>query len=273
MGTSMDIRLDYGAWPCDDGDSTDSPTSCEASPPLFHPRRADEVRRDSTSRTQQSSALSLSDLLTEEDGGVHDQDLLGAELNRASSASTSRNTSRQLNAPHRRRNEGTHPLASSQTYSRDSPIIDLTESPPQPLPWPTTMPRRTSPQHPSEEKPNIPSTLQNHPQSTTEHLASSMPLHTEERRRKRRRLSETTATAVLAEDLNEVREVEAVDLSEVNDKSDMAKAIAKQQQDAIQSQMKDAEGKDLPGRTRLSSYKCPICMDTPENATSTICGE
>ena len=66
--------------------------------------------------------------------------------------------------------------------------------------------------------------------------------------------------------------VEAVDLTEVNDAADLSKALSKQRQDAIQAQMKQYQGSEVAGRTPLTSYKCPICMDTPEDATTTTCG-
>jgi len=69
-----------------------------------------------------------------------------------------------------------------------------------------------------------------------------------------------------------MQEVEAVDLTEVNTSADLTKALSKQRQDAIQAQMKQNQGSETVGRTPLSSYKCPICMDTPEDATTTSCG-
>jgi hypothetical protein len=68
------------------------------------------------------------------------------------------------------------------------------------------------------------------------------------------------------------QEVEAVDLTEVNNATDLSKALSKQRQDAIQAQMKQNQGSEPAGRTPLTSYKCPICMDTPEDATTTTCG-
>ena len=68
------------------------------------------------------------------------------------------------------------------------------------------------------------------------------------------------------------QEVEAVDLTEVDDASDLSRALSKQRQDTIQAQMKRDRGRESSGRTPLSSYKCPICMDTPEDATVTSCG-
>jgi hypothetical protein len=63
--------------------------------------------------------------------------------------------------------------------------------------------------------------------------------------------------------------IESVDLTEVNDPSALFKALSKQREDAVKAQMaKDAE----TGRSALTAYKCPVCMDTAVDATSTICG-
>src|SRR4030095_16103840 len=61
-----------------------------------------------------------------------------------------------------------------------------------------------------------------------------------------------------------VREIESVDLTEVNNSVGLQQALAKQRQDAIRAQIKHDGVDKSVGRTTLSSYKCPICMDTPE---------
>ncbi|EEA26246.1 hypothetical protein TMatcc_005495 [Talaromyces marneffei ATCC 18224] len=63
--------------------------------------------------------------------------------------------------------------------------------------------------------------------------------------------------------------IESVDLTEVNDDSALAKTLAKQREDAIKAQAA-TENKD--GRTTLLAFKCAICMDTPTDATTTVCG-
>ncbi|EZF32149.1 hypothetical protein H109_00055 [Trichophyton interdigitale MR816] len=65
-------------------------------------------------------------------------------------------------------------------------------------------------------------------------------------------------------------EVEAVDLTSVDDSSSLAQVLAKQREDAIMAQ-KNATN-DKQAKSTLIAYKCPVCMDVPENATSTICG-
>jgi hypothetical protein len=62
--------------------------------------------------------------------------------------------------------------------------------------------------------------------------------------------------------------IESVDLTEVDDNAGLSAALAKQRQDAILAQNSGTES----GRTTLTAYKCPVCMDTPTDATSTVCG-
>ncbi|EXJ65958.1 uncharacterized protein A1O5_10934 [Cladophialophora psammophila CBS 110553] len=62
--------------------------------------------------------------------------------------------------------------------------------------------------------------------------------------------------------------IESVDLTAVNDNETLSAALAKQRQDAILAQTPGTEA----GRTPLTAYKCPVCMDTPTDATSTACG-
>lgn len=61
--------------------------------------------------------------------------------------------------------------------------------------------------------------------------------------------------------------IESIDLTEPE--NPLAKTLAKQREDAIKAQQTKEEEK---GRSILGSYKCPVCMDTPEDATSTACG-
>ncbi|OJJ51008.1 hypothetical protein ASPZODRAFT_127000 [Penicilliopsis zonata CBS 506.65] len=90
--------------------------------------------------------------------------------------------------------------------------------------------------------------------------------NTETRSVKRRRLSR-----IYAPTEQEEEEIESVDLTEVEDASAMAKALAKQQKDAVKAQQQQDQEHEK-GRTVLTAYKCPVCMDTLENSTSTICG-
>lgn len=91
---------------------------------------------------------------------------------------------------------------------------------------------------------------------------------------KRRRLDDsnpsTRASSSAATRFTDEDNIESVDLTEVEDDNALAKALAKQRQDAIKAQGPTGDGK---GRSILTAYKCPVCMDTPVDATSTICGK
>ncbi|OAL70549.1 hypothetical protein A7D00_5515 [Trichophyton violaceum] len=65
-------------------------------------------------------------------------------------------------------------------------------------------------------------------------------------------------------------EIESVDLTSVDDSSSLAQDLAKQREDAIIAQKNATNDKEA--KSILIAYKCPVCMDVPENATSTICG-
>jgi hypothetical protein len=62
--------------------------------------------------------------------------------------------------------------------------------------------------------------------------------------------------------------IDEVDLTAVDDPNSLSAALAKQQEDAILAQNPGTDA----GRTPLTAYKCPVCMDTPTDATSTVCG-
>lgn len=61
--------------------------------------------------------------------------------------------------------------------------------------------------------------------------------------------------------------IESIDLTEPDDS--LAKTLAKQREDAVKAQQPAVE----KSRSILGSYNCPVCMDTPEDATSTTCGK
>lgn len=64
--------------------------------------------------------------------------------------------------------------------------------------------------------------------------------------------------------------IESVDLTELDNSSALARTLAKQREDAIKSQQTSTPDKP---QSVLGAYKCPVCMDTPEDATSTACGK
>jgi len=68
----------------------------------------------------------------------------------------------------------------------------------------------------------------------------------------------------------EATEIEAIDLTAVDDMVGLNDVIAKQRADAIASQR--PAGATESGRTTFSAFKCPICMDILGRATVTKCG-
>lgn len=66
-------------------------------------------------------------------------------------------------------------------------------------------------------------------------------------------------------------QIQSVDLTQVEDNSSLAAALAKQRRDAILSQKSDSDISPS-ARSALTAYKCPICMETPTDATTTVCG-
>ena len=64
--------------------------------------------------------------------------------------------------------------------------------------------------------------------------------------------------------------IESVDLTEVEDGMPIAEVIRKQRAEQIVSQQPDL--RTDTGRTSLTAFKCPICMDELTDATVTTCG-
>lgn len=62
--------------------------------------------------------------------------------------------------------------------------------------------------------------------------------------------------------------VESIDLTGVGEKTSAADVLAQHRADVESSQNVSSD----TGRTALTSYKCPICMETPTDITATICG-
>ncbi|PTU25547.1 hypothetical protein P175DRAFT_0498651 [Aspergillus ochraceoroseus IBT 24754] len=88
--------------------------------------------------------------------------------------------------------------------------------------------------------------------------------------RKRRRLSNAAVSSSVSQPVNEAEEnIDSIDLTEADGNPALSRVLAKQREDAITAQMSN---EDESGRSRLTSYKCPVCMETPVDATSTACG-
>ena len=100
------------------------------------------------------------------------------------------------------------------------------------------------------------------------HLLTESPSSNDDRQRKRRRTS-GNATPNNVETDTEEEPIESIDLTEAEGPSSLAKILAKQREDAVKAQQDLEQEK---GRSLLTAYKCPVCMDTPVDATTTVCG-
>lgn len=98
-----------------------------------------------------------------------------------------------------------------------------------------------------------------------------VPSDNEARQSKRRRTSNDASptSSTVASDSEDIEPVESIDLTEVDGSTSLAKALAKQREDAVKAQQGAEEEK---GRSILTAFKCPVCMDTPVDATTTVCG-
>lgn len=103
------------------------------------------------------------------------------------------------------------------------------------------------------------------------HDASSQDRLSTPRGVKRQREEDGSRESTSSSDVTPQREdpIESIDLTEVDESRPLARALAKQREDAVRAQQSTEHEKE---GSVLASYKCPVCMDTPENATSTACG-
>ncbi|KAJ5881166.1 uncharacterized protein N7473_012219 [Penicillium subrubescens] len=101
-------------------------------------------------------------------------------------------------------------------------------------------------------------------------ISSSSPdPHTMPRGTKRKRRHDEDATDSESPPNGPQSPIESIDLTEVEGSSALAKALAKQREDAVKAQSTEEGDK---ARSMLKAYQCPVCMDTLEDATSTSCG-
>ena len=98
------------------------------------------------------------------------------------------------------------------------------------------------------------------------HLLTESPSSNDDRQRKRRRTSGDVSNIDMD---TEDEPIESIDLTEAEGPSSLAKILAKQREDAVKAQQDLEQEK---GRSLLTAYKCPVCMDTPVDATTTVCG-
>ncbi|KAL2821531.1 hypothetical protein BJX63DRAFT_218784 [Aspergillus granulosus] len=87
--------------------------------------------------------------------------------------------------------------------------------------------------------------------------------------RKRRRLTNQTVSSSASQPENADELIESIDLTDVDGNSAIATVLAKQREDAVAAQQSSGSGS---ARTKLIAYKCPVCMDTLTDATTTVCG-
>ncbi|KAE8350974.1 hypothetical protein BDV28DRAFT_28536 [Aspergillus coremiiformis] len=100
------------------------------------------------------------------------------------------------------------------------------------------------------------------------------PLGSRGQDRKRRRLHGNIHSATVGDhatslDQHGNSDIESIDLTEVEGTSALSKVLAKQREDAVRAQQ-PAESER--GQSILKSHRCPVCMDTLKDATSTVCG-
>lgn len=102
------------------------------------------------------------------------------------------------------------------------------------------------------------------------HLSTDSQSDNEPHTRKRRRTGRDASPGLSnVPPGSEDEPIESIDLTEVEGTSSLAKTLAKQREDAIKAQDNRESKKGL---SLLAAYKCPVCMDTPVDATTTVCG-
>lgn len=69
--------------------------------------------------------------------------------------------------------------------------------------------------------------------------------------------------------LSEAEPIETIDMTDDSGAASLARTVAKQREDAIKAQASAESNSNL---SAILAYKCPICMETPVDATSTSCG-
>lgn len=69
--------------------------------------------------------------------------------------------------------------------------------------------------------------------------------------------------------LSESEPIETIDMTDDSAAAALARTVAKQREDAIKAQASAESNSNL---SAILAYKCPICMETPVDATSTSCG-
>ncbi|KAJ5356544.1 Zinc finger RING-type [Penicillium concentricum] len=113
-----------------------------------------------------------------------------------------------------------------------------------------------------------PISLSSSPPGASDHASSSQHAQLPPPRGVKRRRNwsdEHGASSTLSED----EPIETIDMTDDSGAGALARAVAKQKEDAAKAQAEEERNSNL---SAILAYKCPICMETPVDATSTSCG-
>ncbi|CAI7593461.1 unnamed protein product [Penicillium glandicola] len=117
-----------------------------------------------------------------------------------------------------------------------------------------------------------PISLSSSPPSGSNHASSSRPglLPTNRGVKRRRNWDDEHGDSVTSSStLSEDEPIETIDMTDDAGAAALARTVAKQREDAIKAQASAESNSNL---SAILAYKCPICMETPVDATSTSCG-
>lgn len=117
-----------------------------------------------------------------------------------------------------------------------------------------------------------PISLSSSPPTASNHASSSRhgQLPTSRGVKRRRNWSDEHGDSVASSStLSEADPIETIDMTDDSGVASLARTVAKQREDAIKAQASAESNSNL---SAILAYKCPICMETPVDATSTSCG-
>lgn len=118
-----------------------------------------------------------------------------------------------------------------------------------------------------------PISLSSSPPTVSNHASSSRhgQLPTARGVKRRRNSSDEHGDSVASSSstLSEDEPIETIDMTDDSGAAALARTVAKQREDAIKAQASAESNSNL---SAILAYKCPICMETPVDATSTSCG-
>lgn len=117
-----------------------------------------------------------------------------------------------------------------------------------------------------------PISLSSSPPNASTHASSSRHEQVAPTRgvKRRRNWSDEHSDSVTSSStLSEDEPIETIDMTDDSSAAALARTVAKQREDAIKAQASEERGSNL---SAILAYKCPICMETPVDATSTSCG-